>query len=332
MKTPNPINQTSRSTSTLAFRPATLITLFLVIGSSLFNFRAAANQVLLFHDAGFFFGVPSHYQTALDNRGYTYQLFTDGFSFHQAVQSADPASDVVVIDALADFYDFSSVSAFVQAGGRALLQYWNLAGDSALATAFQVSVAQHLTWSEFVHAWGGSDFFDHVGRPLTTLPVEVNVHGQKLQPLGGAQAVAGYVSGSSADQAALVIGNSGRTIAQGFYLEEVELAEEAIQFARNQLDFLFGPIAPDSGPWIISGPQPQTILAGFSATLHVQAGGSQPLSYQWQKDGTDIVGATNAAYDISNAQIEQSGLYSVTVSNLLGTASSGAGLDRKSVV
>lgn len=297
----------------------------LLVGGGQFNWGISANEVLLFTDTSDLLG-PSRYQPALENRGYPYQVFTDEFAFVQAVQNADPASDAVVVDAIGSYHNFTSVATFVQSGGRALLQYWNLAGESGLASAFQASVVQQLITPTPMYDWGGSDFYAGISTPLvlTTLATYDYVHGQKLQPTSGGQAVAGSTSVATANQAGLVIGNSGRTIVHGFFIEEVELTEEAIQFAQNELDFLFGPIAPASAPWIITDPKTQTVLTGGSVTLRVRAGGSLPLSYQWQQGGTNIVGATNALYTLANAQFQHAGSYSVIVSNLHDAAPSGA--------
>jgi hypothetical protein len=64
----------------------------------------------------------------------------------------------------------------------------------------------------------------------------------------------------------------------------------------------------------------ETIFEGQSATISVVASGSQPLSYQWQKNGTNILGATNAIYAISSAQVTDAGTYTVVISNSIGVA------------
>jgi hypothetical protein len=51
-------------------------------------------------------------------------------------------------------------------------------------------------------------------------------------------------------------------------------------------------------PAITSQPANQTVDVGQSATLSVTAGGTDPLSYQWLKDGKILTGATNSAYTI----------------------------------
>ncbi|SHL06732.1 Ig and FN3 domain-containing protein, partial [Desulforamulus aeronauticus] len=74
------------------------------------------------------------------------------------------------------------------------------------------------------------------------------------------------------------------------------------------------PVAPS----ITDQPQNQTVTIGQTATFTVTAAGSEPLNYQWKKDGIDIAGATSATLDIVNAQTSDAGIYTVEVSNDAG--------------
>ncbi len=64
---------------------------------------------------------------------------------------------------------------------------------------------------------------------------------------------------------------------------------------------------------------------GGSVTYNVVASGQGPLTYQWSHDGTPMNGATSATLTISNAKQTDAGLYTVTVKNSLGEATSEAG-------
>jgi 6-phosphogluconolactonase (cycloisomerase 2 family) len=75
---------------------------------------------------------------------------------------------------------------------------------------------------------------------------------------------------------------------------------------------------------ITSQPSPQIQLPGGSATFAVAATGTGPFSYQWQKDGSPITGATSAVLLFSNLQVSDVAAYSVTVSNSLGGVTSNA--------
>jgi len=47
-------------------------------------------------------------------------------------------------------------------------------------------------------------------------------------------------------------------------------------------------------------------------------GGALPFAYQWQKDGANLSGATNATLSLPNAQVSDEGWYSVIVTNRAG--------------
>ncbi|MGA2605718.1 MAG: immunoglobulin domain-containing protein, partial [Verrucomicrobiia bacterium] len=79
---------------------------------------------------------------------------------------------------------------------------------------------------------------------------------------------------------------------------------------------------PDA-PSIITQPQDQTVSVGDSATFTVEAGGSEPLSYQWYYNTNTLVdGATDSTLTLTNVQPGEAGVYSVVVSNLAGTITS----------
>ena len=50
--------------------------------------------------------------------------------------------------------------------------------------------------------------------------------------------------------------------------------------------------------------------------------GRFPLTYQWQWNGTNLAGATNATLALPNLTAGQIGAYGVLVSNTLGSATS----------
>src|SRR6185503_13368977 len=63
-----------------------------------------------------------------------------------------------------------------------------------------------------------------------------------------------------------------------------------------------------------------TVALGGMATFTVTASGAAPLAYQWRLNGVNINNATNLSYTVSNAQLAQSGGYSVRVVNTAGAA------------
>ncbi len=74
-------------------------------------------------------------------------------------------------------------------------------------------------------------------------------------------------------------------------------------------------------PVIVAQPQPITIAAGSTAALNVGATGTD-LIYQWRKDGQAISGATASSLILPNVQLASAGLYSVDITNSVGTVPS----------
>jgi hypothetical protein len=75
-------------------------------------------------------------------------------------------------------------------------------------------------------------------------------------------------------------------------------------------------------PAITTQPANVTVNAGSSATFSVTATGSNPLTFQWSRNGTPIGVATMATYSIPNVTTAQAGTYSVTVANAAGSVTS----------
>ncbi|NDE97822.1 MAG: hypothetical protein EB034_06030, partial [Verrucomicrobia bacterium] len=75
-------------------------------------------------------------------------------------------------------------------------------------------------------------------------------------------------------------------------------------------------------PAIIVQPLSQTIVVGVTANLSVTATGDLPLSYQWRFNGTPITGATNPTLTLPGIRANQTGDYTVVVSNPYGTVTS----------
>jgi hypothetical protein len=68
--------------------------------------------------------------------------------------------------------------------------------------------------------------------------------------------------------------------------------------------------------------QNQTVATGSNASFTVTATGSSPLVYQWQFNGTNIGGATEADFARTNAQPVYAGSYAVVVTNWFGSTTS----------
>src|SRR5439155_3959658 len=80
-----------------------------------------------------------------------------------------------------------------------------------------------------------------------------------------------------------------------------------------------------AAPAITTQPASQTVTPGQAATFTVAASGHAPLSYQWQKNGANINGATSASYTTPATTTGDSGsTYRVVVNNTKGSVTSSA--------
>jgi len=73
---------------------------------------------------------------------------------------------------------------------------------------------------------------------------------------------------------------------------------------------------------IAISPQGSTVAEGDTVVLGVTATGTLPIYYQWKKDGTDLTGKTGSTLTLTSLTTNDSGNYTVVVSNTWGSAQS----------
>lgn len=77
---------------------------------------------------------------------------------------------------------------------------------------------------------------------------------------------------------------------------------------------------------IITQPEPRIVPVGAEVIFSAAAAGSEPIRFQWWKDGASIEGATEAALHLSDVQVSDAGSYRVVVTNPDGQATSDTAL------
>jgi len=79
-------------------------------------------------------------------------------------------------------------------------------------------------------------------------------------------------------------------------------------------------------PKITSQPTNLVVLTGQNVTFSVNATGTAPLTYQWKCNANPLPSATNALLQLTGVTTNQTGLYTVTVANIMATTNSTAAL------
>jgi hypothetical protein len=80
-------------------------------------------------------------------------------------------------------------------------------------------------------------------------------------------------------------------------------------------------------PSITTQPANHTVTAGQTATFGVTATGTGTLTFQWEKNGTAISGATSASYTTpATAATDNGALFTVTITDIAGNVTSNAAI------
>ena len=203
------------------------------------------------------------------------------------------------------------------ANGDTISVYRNMATPGALTTnSFAVGV--NFATPGWAHTVGVGDI-NGDGKPDIGVVGQVNDFMSLFQNVSQMGGMTNTLLGSRVDYAA---GNN----AWGVSVGDLDGDGRPDVIFCNQYDntiSIFQNQQPFGGaPAITSQPESQTIQSGGVVTFSVTVVGVPPLSYQWNYNGSNVIGATNAWYEITNAQPWQAGNYSVTVTNLLGLAQS----------
>jgi pectin methylesterase-like acyl-CoA thioesterase len=103
-------------------------------------------------------------------------------------------------------------------------------------------------------------------------------------------------------------------------LTEAADAELIKNYADPQ--WVLGGWSPQLAPIITAQPAAVTCAVGQKATFSVGVAAIPDATYQWQKDGGDIPGATQPTYTIAAAAAGDAGRYTVIVANAAGQATS----------
>ena len=88
------------------------------------------------------------------------------------------------------------------------------------------------------------------------------------------------------------------------------------------------PYSSSESPWISGQPQSQIVPAGTDVILQATAGGTEPLSYRWEKNGIalaeagNVTGTTTNTLRLANVQLSDLGDYRLVITNTFGSITS----------
>ena len=172
----------------------------------------------------------------------------------------------------------------------------------------------------------GHSEFSNVAADSTTGPVVIGAQPQSLTVVLGSAANFSVIAGGTAPlnyqwrfEGADLPGETGPSLA----LVNVQYPNGGAYSVR--IANSFGAVTSSIATLTVAVPvvltQPPTnpvVLAGQAAAFSVTASGTAPFTYQWSKNGNDIVGGNSSTLVINNAQSGDQGDYQVLVANLAG--------------
>ena len=173
--------------------------------------------------------------------------------------------DLVVVDCPSNVPDapkWTPLINYIGGGGKAIMSFWDLdnnsgQGDPALPGAFGVSASGEFTSPLTVYRWNAAHPIFTTPNPVGDLTSWTDSwvdDGDKLTVLAGAQALAGFTGSATAGEAAIVLGNGGLTIYNGFLFDELN-DPTGTDLVANEVQYLLGvrPVIPAPGAIVLGG-------------------------------------------------------------------------------
>ena len=154
------------------------------------------------------------------------------------------------------------------------------------------------TWLDEVEIWGTG-----LAKEIVELSVATQGEGLTYQWYKDGVAITGATSRG------YVIADATVSTTAGSYAVKVSNAAGSVTSSAAKVGIL---------PLVSAQPASVYKAVGQPASFSVSVSGVGPFTYQWQRDGVPIAGATASVYSIASVGVASAGSYAVSVSNAVG--------------
>ncbi|MEX2218685.1 MAG: PQQ-dependent sugar dehydrogenase [Phycisphaerales bacterium] len=267
----------------------------------------------------------------LEHRGFVVQVYDDEPANRPSAAALGAASDLVLVS--------STITASNVGGEFRTVNVPVLFWESALLTSGREPLTDQGTTVGGVTSITITNPGHPITQPFSTGVMAVFVPQTATMSVGRGTLAPGAVAlatraGASADRALMAA-------EQGAALHGYTAPARRVFFFWQDTSFLYAtPTALDlfdsavcwalkGAPVVTTHPQDLTVNAGAPALMMAAAGGAGPMSYQWRRDGVNLVddgrvsGALTATLTISPAGAGDAGSYTCVIGTVCGTATAG---------
>jgi hypothetical protein len=168
-----------------------------------------------------------------------------------------------------------------------------------------------LRWYHLAVTWDGTNGIFYVNGVQQGAPQAMNY--KAVDPIAGYAGSIG--SGPQTGHGAF----AGGVDEVAFYTNALTAAQIEAHYELGTNSFRVAPVAPD----FVSAPASTTNYSGTTVTFSAVVSGTQPVSYQWKRGGTAILGQTNSSYSfICSYPADDGATFSLMVTNSVGQKTS----------
>ncbi|MGD8413848.1 MAG: choice-of-anchor D domain-containing protein, partial [Candidatus Latescibacterota bacterium] len=179
--------------------------------------------------------------------------------------------DVVLYESAASSRSIQPLVDYVAGGGRLISSYW--AYDAVFAAGMEATYVSSLPAPLEVSRWRSHAVFSTPNQVPDLVPGPDDHwadNGDRFDPAGNAVALGGFTPAESAREAAIILGNQGRTILNGMIFEDYlpidddgDGVPDIVELVENELVFV------GTGGWVAVDPAAGTVLPGSSTEVSV---------------------------------------------------------------